>query len=516
MKFPGQLIIVYLTVFIDSIGFSFVIPTLPYIIKDLGGSATELGYTASIYALTQAISKESLFILVIHCDLGAVALGALSDKFGRRPYLILSLFGSWTGPLLQALSPNLALFIVTRAYTGLLGGSQTIGQAYIADIIPADERSKYLGHTTALVATSFVIGPFLGGLLSAVNMRFPYYVASGCALIVNICAVISLKETNKDVIDRNRVKKEKKRLIRQVKSKKNTEEEEKKQIEQCDKELKDIQDRSKGEKKEKIHFDMGIWLGMLFRFFNDSICCLFSTMYGQFIMEELGGSSLDYSLIFAVTGVFTIIVQVYLFPLFHNKLHIPFLWIAVFAGLIGFILMAYIQILWFSYISCTFMFIGFSFMAPISPSLLSIHGPKDNQGGVLSIGVLAGQVATILVPTVEGYVYDASPVICFLSGGCFGLAIAIIASISLCLPGAKTLEPKEQDKEKVDKNNNKKEDISTVIDVEKNSPTHPISDVTENENQSISVIPTSTISPSTPAVIVDSIPQETEEVKSDN
>ena len=115
-------------------------------------------------------------------------MGALSDRYGRKPYIIFSLFGSFTGilfppkfhfflgPIFQALSPNVIVFFIARGYTGLLGGSQTVCQAYIGDIVPPEQRSTYLAYTMALVGTSYVIGPLLGGFLSSVSLVLPLYV----------------------------------------------------------------------------------------------------------------------------------------------------------------------------------------------------------------------------------------------------------------------------------------------------------------------------------------------------
>ncbi|KAK8797100.1 hypothetical protein WA158_004310 [Blastocystis sp. Blastoise] len=482
MAFPKQLILVYLTVFIDAIGFSFVLPTLPYIISELGGSATEVGYTASIYALTQAIS--------------AVGMGSLSDKGGRKPYFVLSLIGSFLGPLFQAFSPNLPLFIVSRAFTGILGGSQTIGQAYIADSIAPEERSKYLTQSTAIVAVSFVIGPLLGGVLTAISLRFPYYAASICAFVVLILVIFILKETNQNVILKKQLTKERKQILKKT----GLSDAEGERLNEINNKLKNLTTSSKNEKKQKVKMDLGIWTGIIQRFLNDSACCIFSSMYGQFIMEKLGGTSVDYSLIFGTTGVFTLLTQLLLFPLLHNKCHLSYMGISIIGGLInaaGYFMMAYIHVLWCSYISASVMFIGFSFLCPISPSLLSIHGPKDNQGGVLSLGVLAGQIAMIIVPTVEGYIYSASPVACFVSGAAFGILIALQAAITLCIPGGKDIEKPVFADEYKDKD----EKTIDTSDAEKAIATSPSKTATENEVQAIPVVTVvDTPSPNTNAI----------------
>ena len=116
-------------------------------------------------------------------------MGYLSDKLGRKFFIVLSLFGSWCGmeswhwgeellafdigPLLQALSPTMYLFIAARAFTGLLGGSLTVAQSYIADVYPPEERGGALSMLMGVSSVSYVIGPFFGGLLSQSSYKVP-------------------------------------------------------------------------------------------------------------------------------------------------------------------------------------------------------------------------------------------------------------------------------------------------------------------------------------------------------
>ena len=99
MKFPKNLILVFLTVFIDCLGNSLTIPIMPFLMSDLGGGSEELGILYSSYCITQIFSTfASLFLwFVFHCVLGVWIMGTLSDKYGRKLFLIISLFGSWCG-----------------------------------------------------------------------------------------------------------------------------------------------------------------------------------------------------------------------------------------------------------------------------------------------------------------------------------------------------------------------------------------------------------------------------------
>lgn len=119
-------------------------------------------------------------------------MGILSDKYGRRPFLIASLIGSFVGmkcrvmfglwgvgPLLQSISWNMISFILFRGLTGLLAGSITLGQSIITDCFPVEERAKYMSQLCGMVSFAFVFGPAVGGFLAEWALRVPLYVCCG-------------------------------------------------------------------------------------------------------------------------------------------------------------------------------------------------------------------------------------------------------------------------------------------------------------------------------------------------
>ena len=186
-RFPKQLIIIYATIFADSLGYSFVMPILPYYTEQMKGTPLELGIVLSIYAFTQAISISifNSFSLLPGC----IYMGSLSDKFGRKLFIIIALFGFWTGTalfkliflglLFQSFVPTIWLFIIARGYTGLLAGSSTVGQAYIADVVPLEKRANYLSQVGAIMSLAYVIGPAFGGLLAEISLQTPLYFIAG-------------------------------------------------------------------------------------------------------------------------------------------------------------------------------------------------------------------------------------------------------------------------------------------------------------------------------------------------
>lgn len=136
-------------------GFSFVIPILPFYALDYGANELVLGLLIASYAVAQ------LF--------GAPILGRLSDQYGRRPVLLLSAFGTFVSLLMFAFAQSLLVLFLSRILDGLTGGNISVAQAYITDITDDENRSKGLGMLGAAFGLGFIIGPALGGILSGLG-----------------------------------------------------------------------------------------------------------------------------------------------------------------------------------------------------------------------------------------------------------------------------------------------------------------------------------------------------------
>jgi DHA1 family tetracycline resistance protein-like MFS transporter len=177
-----RLFSVILVVFIDLLGFSLVLPLLPYYAEKYGASQLVIGLLVASYAAMQLI--------------GAPILGRLSDRFGRRPVLLASVGGTFLGFLLlgfadpignalaRTFDPQaanlfvLAILFVSRMVDGLTGGNLSVAQAYISDVTDAKDRSKGLGMIGAAFGLGFIIGPATGGLLSQWGYAVPAFLAS--------------------------------------------------------------------------------------------------------------------------------------------------------------------------------------------------------------------------------------------------------------------------------------------------------------------------------------------------
>jgi len=164
-----RLFSIILVVFIDLLGFSLILPLLPYYAETFKASQTTTGILIASYALMQLI--------------GAPILGRLSDRFGRRPVLLVSVFGTFLGFLLLGFANALWMLFASRILDGLTGGNLSVAQAYISDVTDEKSRSKGLGMIGAAFGLGFIIGPVTGGLLSQWGYAVPAFAAAAVSFI---------------------------------------------------------------------------------------------------------------------------------------------------------------------------------------------------------------------------------------------------------------------------------------------------------------------------------------------
>jgi len=165
---------IFITLLIDVTGLGLIIPVMPDLIKELTGQSTSEaagpgGWLISVYAIMQFLC--------------APIIGALSDRYGRRPVLLGSLFGFGIDYLFLAFAPTLGWLFVGRIIAGMLGASFTTAGAYMADISTPDKRAQNFGLMGAAFGLGFIIGPVIGGLLGGLGSRVPFMVAAGLSLL---------------------------------------------------------------------------------------------------------------------------------------------------------------------------------------------------------------------------------------------------------------------------------------------------------------------------------------------
>jgi MFS transporter, DHA1 family, tetracycline resistance protein len=182
----NALIFILITIAIDSIGLGIIIPSLPSLVADATGMTVQEsskygGLVMATYALTQFLF--------------APLIGNLSDRFGRKPIILLSLFGLGIDYVFMFYAPSLAWLVVGRAIGGMFGASFTTAAAYIADISTDENRARNFGMIGAAFGIGFIVGPAIGAAVSGFGIRAPFLVASFFTLANLIYGLLFLKES---------------------------------------------------------------------------------------------------------------------------------------------------------------------------------------------------------------------------------------------------------------------------------------------------------------------------------
>jgi DHA1 family tetracycline resistance protein-like MFS transporter len=185
---PGRhaLLFILITIFVDTVAFGIIIPVLPKLIAELG--ATDISEAASYGGML-------MFVFALMQFLFAPVIGNLSDRFGRRPVLLVSLTALGVDYVIMGFAPSLVWLFVGRMIAGVAAATFATANAYIADITDEQERAARFGLIGAAWGVGFVLGPALGGLLGEFDMRLPFFGAAGLALVNVIYGFVVLPET---------------------------------------------------------------------------------------------------------------------------------------------------------------------------------------------------------------------------------------------------------------------------------------------------------------------------------
>ncbi len=179
------LIFIIVVVSLNTLGLTLIAPVAPFLIaryvSDPNAIGVAVGWLGSIYAICQFIA--------------APGLGMLSDRFGRRPLLLICLIGSAVGYLFLGFGGALWILFLGRAIDGLTGANTSIIIAYITDVVPSAQRGRYFALIGAIGAVSVVLGPSVGGLIAKLGYQVPFYFAGGVALISVLYGLFFMPES---------------------------------------------------------------------------------------------------------------------------------------------------------------------------------------------------------------------------------------------------------------------------------------------------------------------------------
>jgi DHA1 family tetracycline resistance protein-like MFS transporter len=182
----AALAFIFVTVMLDILALGMIIPVLPNLVKDfVGGDTVKAAQLYGMFGTTWAAMQ---FVF-------APVLGSLSDRFGRRPIILLSNFGLGADYVLTAMAPNVSWLFVARVISGITSASISTASAYIADVMPPEKRAQSYGMLGAAFGIGFVVGPALGGTLGHFDPRLPFWVAAGLSMLNGCYGLFVLPES---------------------------------------------------------------------------------------------------------------------------------------------------------------------------------------------------------------------------------------------------------------------------------------------------------------------------------
>src|ERR687892_1612232 len=178
---PRPLLVIFLTIFVNLVGFGIIIPLLPFYAETFGASPVVIGFLFASFSISQLIASP--------------LLGDLSDRWGRRPILILSLIGTAVSFAMLAVAQSLVMLFAARIVDGLSGGNITTARAYIADVTTRENRARAFGLLGAAFGLGFIVGPALGAAFAHISYTAPIWAAAAITVVATALAWIWLPET---------------------------------------------------------------------------------------------------------------------------------------------------------------------------------------------------------------------------------------------------------------------------------------------------------------------------------
>ncbi|MDD2678927.1 MAG: MFS transporter [Candidatus Nanoarchaeia archaeon] len=391
MEHRKELLTIFSIMFTEHLGWSLILPFLPYYVKSFGVSSIYVGLIIATFSFFQFFS--------------APIIGKLSDKFGRKPLIIMSQLATATGFLILGFANSVFMIFLSRVIDGLLGSNMTLTNAYISDITKGKERLKIYGYSGIIFSLGMFIGPAIGGFLATIDYSIPAFLAFFISLITLALTIIFLKET--------------------VKVSKN--------VEIKSKDFFPVKDFVQGLKNpvlKSIFFE--------FFFFIFSFSMLTSSM-ALFSESQLKIGPDTIGLLFMFIGSVRIIFQALIFPRLANKFSQDSLTIAGLLMLItGLVNIYFVNSVAALFISFFFFSIGGALSRPSMLSSISNKAKDDERGKIMGVFDSLSSISMIIAPIIGAFIIDN------YYPGTIGLIAAAFMIISLIFELLEIKKKKEE------------------------------------------------------------------------
>jgi DHA1 family tetracycline resistance protein-like MFS transporter len=357
-KFEKRLIIIFIIQFTEVLGFSSVIPIIPFLGLSLGLNALEIGLILSIFSICQLFASP--------------ITGKLSDRYGRKPLLLFSQTSTLIGFILLGLATNVWILIAARLVDGLLGSNMTVSQAYISDVTNPNHRTKTFGYSSAVFGAGLIFGPVIGGLLLSINFSAPFFFAAGICLLSIILVFIFLPESLKRREDKLKFK------------------------------FGDIIPI----KEAKYFFKSALIRGLIVVFFIYNFgFMLFINSFPLFAEMQINATPQQVSFYMAWIGVLRVIFQsVLINPILKKFGENKTLVFGVFAMIFAMIFLIFSTFYWIVYLPFFFFAFGTGVARPILTSKLTNTVKREETGSLLGVNNSLTSIGQIITPILGGTV----------------------------------------------------------------------------------------------------------------
>ncbi len=363
--------IIFITVFIDLIGFGIIIPLSPFLARQFNASAVEIGWLMAIYSLMQFLFSP--------------LWGSLSDRIGRRPVLLTCLIGGMLSYLIFAFAGNFTVLFIARAFAGIFGGNISTAHAYIADVTTKENRSKGMALIGAAFGLGFIVGPLMGSLLGVVGehlghlppfgQSFPSLGAAVLCLLNFSFAFFKLPESLKSL----------------GKSKENLGAPSANRFQKIFREL-----------KRPISAEL-----MIIFFLSGLAMAQMESMLFIYMQDHFGWDQKTSGIGFGYIGIIMVITQGYLVRKWMPKIgetKTLIIGLSLFAiSLTG---VALSQTIFLMGVAMTILAVGNGLMRPPNLGIISQVTPSEDQGLVMGVANSLASLGRILGPIIGGFFYE--------------------------------------------------------------------------------------------------------------